>query len=855
MPAGLEAMIPTARLRLVSGRLNRAIANDLWSEITLRRNVGAKTLSLGRPVATGDSRSFWWGVTPLAIIVLALLGSVVVPARQTMLITELLRHNTDVLAPARLFESELRSGLAEEMGALQGYALSADTTLLVRYRAIAAEDERRLTSLDALSVRLTSASVVDVATVRRRTDDWRQRANASLERRGSPAALAAAVTAAEPHYDATLRAIDDLSSALAAEANTRDDRVRMLEQSSLLWNSALVLAALAALYGAVLLTRRERRLAATLRHRVDEESALRQLARALSGAVTLDEAMQSTVVGALATTLAFGAYVEWTVAEEDQIDVVVGFSDRPATPRMRVSNSGSLTESIARLGTADGLIELAAIGEGLRIHSDETCRQCFGLVAPLVASDGTFGALALMREAGAPAFGKDERRQIQLIGDLASATLRRMDGMATERRALDTARRRARQEVALREASEALAGAFTMDAVTDEIAHAALEAIEGQGAFVEAIVAPPDGASPVVTVRAAAGARLPPFESTFPFAGSVTEQVLLSGAPMLIPDLKEPGHSGAVGAFREGGGAAIVVPLGTLAAPVGALFVLSAARGHFRVDDVARAAIFGHLAALAYEKLRILDEAYDGRRKLERVLQSRSRLMRGFSHDVKNPIGAADGYAALLSEGLYGDLSADQCESIRRIRRCIREALSLIDDLHELARAETGHIAPSLEAVDLASLVGSIGEEYQATARAGGLSLLVVVEPGLPIVRTNGARVRQIISNLLSNAIKYTERGRVTMRAISRAEGPFGTADHWELVEINDTGIGIPVNKQDFIFEEFSRIEGSEKPGAGLGLAISKLLAEALGGHISVVSELGEGSTFTLWLPVQESEG
>ncbi len=390
--------------------------------------------------------------------------------------------------------------------------------------------------------------------------------------------------------------------------------------------------------------------------------------------------------------------------------------------------------------------------------------------------------------------------------------------------------------------------------MTDRIAHAALEAIEGQGAFVETIVAPPDGTSPVVTVRAAAGARMPPFESISPYAGSVTEQVLESGAPMLIPDLRQPGYSGAVGAFRESGGAAIVVPLGTLAAPVGALFVLSPARGHFRVDDVARAAIFGHLAALAYEKLRILDDAYDGRRKLERVLQSRSRLIRGFSHDVKNPIGAADGFAALLSEGIYGELSVDQSESIRRIRRCIREALSLIDDLHELARAETGHIALPLEPVDLASLVCTINEEYQAAARAGGLSLLVVVDTGLPIVQTNGARVRQIVSNLLSNAIKYTERGGVTIRTLFRAEGPFGTADHWALVEINDTGIGIPVNKQDFIFEEFSRIEGSEKPGAGLGLAISRLLAEALGGHISVVSELGEGSTFTLWLPVQESE-
>ncbi len=337
----------------------------------------------------GQTRSFSWGVAPLAVIVLALLGSVIIPARQTLRITALLRHNTEVLAPARLVESALRSGLAEEMGALRGYALAGDTALLVRYRTIAAEDERRLESLDAVSVRLTSASALEIVTVRRRTDDWRQRASVILARRGSPAAFVAAVKASQPYYDATLSAIDDLSSELAAEAITRDDHVRTLEHSSLVWNSALVFAALAALYGAVLLTRRERRLAITLRHRIDEESSLRQLARALSGAVTLDEAMQSTVAGALATARAFGAYVEWKVADGEQIDVVVAFSERTASSRTRVSNVDSLTAAIVTRGNAQGLMEMGAISERLLAHIDDSCRECFGLVAPLVSSAGT----------------------------------------------------------------------------------------------------------------------------------------------------------------------------------------------------------------------------------------------------------------------------------------------------------------------------------------------------------------------------------------------------------------------------------------------------------------------------------
>ncbi|MDQ2924171.1 MAG: hypothetical protein M3R43_01210, partial [Acidobacteriota bacterium] len=198
-----------------------------------------------------------------------------------------------------------------------------------------------------------------------------------------------------------------------------------------------------------------------------------------------------------------------------------------------------------------------AIGPRLPVHIGASCDQCFGLVAPLVSSEGTFGALVLIRGAAAAAFGEDERRQIQLIGGLASATLRRMDGMATERRALDDARRRARQEVALREAAEVLAGAFTMDAVTERIGYAALDAMEGQGAFVEAIVAPSDGSNPIVVVEAAAGARLPPQESVITFAGSLTEHVLNASAPMLIPDLKIPAGQLAIDSVTEQFGIAV----------------------------------------------------------------------------------------------------------------------------------------------------------------------------------------------------------------------------------------------------------------------------------------------------------
>jgi signal transduction histidine kinase len=254
-------------------------------------------------------------------------------------------------------------------------------------------------------------------------------------------------------------------------------------------------------------------------------------------------------------------------------------------------------------------------------------------------------------------------------------------------------------------------------------------------------------------------------------------------------------------------------------------------------------------AALAHEKLRLLDEAREGRQQLERVMQSRSRLMRGFSHDVKNPLGAADGYAELLTAGVYGTLSDAQRESVTRLRRSIRSALDLIDDLHEMARAETGNINVSLKLVDLAELVRGSGDEYRAAAEASGLSLSVDAGESPLVIETDRIRVRQILSNLLSNAIKYTAHGSVGLRVRRELAQSAADGNGWLLVDVRDTGVGIAPDKWEAIFDEFVRLGANEKSGAGLGLAVSQRLAHALGGRITVESEVGRGSTFTLHLP------
>jgi signal transduction histidine kinase len=621
-------------------------------------------------------------VVPIVLVVVALLGSVAIPARQTWRITQLLHETTEVLAPARLLQAQLQSGLAKERAALQDYVLVGDGALLEQYRTAATEDARRLAALEQLTARLGIASANHVRTLRQRIDTWRGIIGITTGEAPSPSDVATALRAGQAPYELAVSAAMEVSPDLAGIAAARDDRVRALEHLSLVSNAALVLTALVAMIGVATLTVRERRLTTTLRRRIDE------------------------------------------------------------------------------------------------------------------------------------------------------------------------ARRHARREVALREAAEALAGAYTGDEVARRIAAAALEAMEGSGAFVEQLVARAGEAPHATVVRAVAGTGVPALDRTCPFAGSHTQLVTASGRPMLIPNLTHLEERGVAGTRANDRGTAIALALGTEDTPVGALFVIRTTPDAFQPDDLTRAGIFGHLATLAYEKVRLLEDANERRRVLERVIQSRSRLMRGFSHDVKNPIGAADGFADLLSLGVYGELSDEQRASVERIRGCLRGALALIDDLHELARAETGILALSSDRVNLADLARAICEEYHGAARAAGLSLSVEVDLDLPIIDTDRERVRQIAANLLSNTIKYTKSGSVLVRASHRPAGATGETGNWALVEVIDTGPGIPLEKHDIIFEEFSRLESGERRGAGLGLAISKLLAHALGGHIAVQSAPGHGSAFTLWLPL-----
>jgi len=225
------------------------------------------------------------------------------------------------------------------------------------------------------------------------------------------------------------------------------------------------------------------------------------------------------------------------------------------------------------------------------------------------------------------------------------------------------------------------------------------------------------------------------------------------------------------------------------------------------------------------------------------LMHSKARLMRGMSHDLKNPLNLIGGHAQLIEDGIRGPVTPEQRDSLQRIQRATRSLLAMIEDLLQLARAETGQLDIALREVDVPALLRELFDEERPLAATAGLSFGLAIGEEVGTIVTDPARVRQVLANLVSNAIKYTPRGgRVELRAAH--------ADDTLQVAVADTGPGIPPEKREEIFAEFTRLTPGHAPGAGLGLAIARRIARLLGGDITLESEVGVGSRFIFALPL-----
>jgi PAS domain S-box-containing protein len=254
----------------------------------------------------------------------------------------------------------------------------------------------------------------------------------------------------------------------------------------------------------------------------------------------------------------------------------------------------------------------------------------------------------------------------------------------------------------------------------------------------------------------------------------------------------------------------------------------------------------GELVAMALMRERSRQALLNAKAEAERLAQARTEFLANMSHEIRTPMNGVLGMLNLLKDT---PLTDEQRDLLQTAETSAQHLLEILNDILNLAKIEAGQMKLERTPTDLKRLVRETCEMVRPQARLKGILLREELPDGELYALADPTRLRQILLNLLSNAIKFTERGEVVARLIQRE----ASADnaHALRFEVQDTGIGIPPDKQQQIFEPFRQADGSttrKYGGTGLGLAISKKLVELMGGRMGVVSQVGEGSTF--WFEV-----
>ena len=246
----------------------------------------------------------------------------------------------------------------------------------------------------------------------------------------------------------------------------------------------------------------------------------------------------------------------------------------------------------------------------------------------------------------------------------------------------------------------------------------------------------------------------------------------------------------------------------------------------------------GQIASVALDHFRIISE-------LERANRLKSDFMATMSHELRTPLNIIMGYNALLLDEVFGSLTSDQADTVRRTQGSAEELLELINATLDISRLETGLPPLSLEAIDVGNLLETLAAEMAQRYEKPMVALVCDASPQLPRIRTDAVKLKLVMKNLLSNAMKFTAEGRVTLSACQRVAGVE--------IAVADTGIGIAPDVLPVIFEAFRQGESGPTRGyggVGLGLYIVRRLVELLAGTVTVDTEVGRGSTFRVWLPL-----
>jgi signal transduction histidine kinase len=326
-------------------------------------------------------------------------------------------------------------------------------------------------------------------------------------------------------------------------------------------------------------------------------------------------------------------------------------------------------------------------------------------------------------------------------------------------------------------------------------------------------------------------------------------RAILDGLTIHVPDsalLDPKEYADALALAREHNWrAAVAAPMLREGVAAGAIVLRKTEPGPFTPRQIELLETFAAQAVIAIENVRLFTEIQEKSHQLEVASQHKSQFLANMSHELRTPLNAILGYAEMMADGLYGDVGEKAQGVLERLQSNGRHLLGLINDVLDLSKIEAGQLVLTMEDYSVADMVATVMAATESLARAKNLKLGSTVAPGLPTGTGDARRLAQVLLNLVGNAIKFTDQGGVEIRAVQ-------AADRFEF-SVVDSGPGIAPADQARIFDEFQQVDNTitrKKGGTGLGLSISRRIVELHGGHITVQSEVGKGSTFTISIPV-----
>ncbi len=323
--------------------------------------------------------------------------------------------------------------------------------------------------------------------------------------------------------------------------------------------------------------------------------------------------------------------------------------------------------------------------------------------------------------------------------------------------------------------------------------------------------------------------------------------VLTRRTVAIVDVLAEPDYPMREAAVSGGFRSVLGVPLMRDGRAIGAITVGRPEPGRFPDRQIALLQTFADQAVIAIENTRLFTELQDKTRELEVANRHKTAFLANMSHELRTPLNAILGFTRIVLRETRAQIAQKQAENLEKILASARHLVSLINATLDLTRIEAGRIEITPSQVLPAPLLDECLRSVEPLA-ADGVRLDARFEADLPPLWVDAEKLHQILLNLLGNAVKFTERGRIALRAATQGDRI--------AIEVEDSGIGIPPDKLEAVFEEFEQVDVSHTRahgGTGLGLAIARRLARVMGGELTAVSAPGHGSTFTLTLPLHWS--